>query len=120
MEIKEKAWKRWKSKNKIESVKSMKTKEKAWARWRCNKVIKEKVIVIIKKEKQQQNNGKSNKKQQLDGRGYKRMQSKSLESKRYSESIVSGRLHQNSDLEVKKCGKTCKRGPAWSCDVNNT
>ena len=51
---------------------------------------------------------------------YKRMQSKILESKGYSESIVSGRLHQNSDFEVRKCGKTCKRGPAWSCDVNNT
>ena len=48
------------------------------------------------------------------------MQRKSLESKGYSESIVSGRLDQNSDLEVRKCGKTCKRGPAWSCDVTNT
>ena len=48
------------------------------------------------------------------------MQSKSLESKGYLESIVSGRLHQNSDLELRKCGKTCKRGPAWSCDVNDT
>ena len=48
------------------------------------------------------------------------MQSKSLKSKRYSESIVSGRLHQNSDLEVRKCGRTCKRGPAWSCGVRNT
>ena len=48
------------------------------------------------------------------------MQSKSVESKGYSESIVSGRLHQNSDLEVRKCGVTCKRGPAWSCDVKNT
>ena len=47
------------------------------------------------------------------------MQSKSLESKGYSESIVSGRLDQNSDLEVRKCGKTCKRGLAWSCDVTN-
>ena len=56
----------------------------------------------------------------LDGRGYKRMQSRSLESNGYSESIVSGRLHQNSDLEVRKCGKTCKRGPAWFCDINNT
>ena len=36
------------------------------------------------------------------------MQSKSLESKGYSESIVSGRLHQNSDLE------------AWSCNIDNT
>ena len=32
------------------------------------------------------------KKQQLDGRGYKIMQGKSLESKGYSESIGSGRL----------------------------
>ena len=48
------------------------------------------------------------------------MQRKSLESKGYLESIVSGRLHQNSDLELRKCGKTCKRGPAWSCDVNDT
>ena len=47
------------------------------------------------------------------------MQSKSLESKGYSESIVTGRLDQNSDLEVRKCGKTCKRGLAWSCDVTN-
>ena len=66
------------------------------------------------------NNGQSKKKQQLDGRGYKRMQSKSLESKGYSESIVTRRLHQNSDLEVRKCGKTCKRGPVWSCDANST
>ena len=65
-------------------------------------------------------NEKSKKKQQLDGRGYKRICSKRLESKGYSESIVSGRLHQNSDLEVRKCGKTCKRGPAWSCDISNT
>ena len=48
------------------------------------------------------------------------MQSKSLESKGYSKSIFSGRLHQNSDLEVGKCGKACKRGPAWSCGINNT
>ena len=48
------------------------------------------------------------------------MQSKSLESKGYSESIVNGRLHQNSDLEVRKCGKTCKRELAWPYDVNNT
>ena len=48
------------------------------------------------------------------------MQSKSLESKGYSESIVTRRLHQNSDLEVRKCGKTCKRGPVWSCDANST
>ena len=48
------------------------------------------------------------------------MQSKSPESKGYSQNIVIGRLHQNSDLEVIKCDKTCKRGPAWSCDVNNT
>ena len=47
------------------------------------------------------------------------MQSKSLESKGHSER-VSGRLHQNSDLEVRKCGKTCKRGPTWSCDVSDT
>ena len=47
------------------------------------------------------------------------MKSRHLESKGYSESIVSGRLHQNSDLEVRKCGKTCKRGPAWSCDISN-
>ena len=70
-------------------------------------------MVTIKKKKKK---GKSKKKKQLDGRVYKRMQSKSLESKGYSESIVSGRLHQNSDLEVRKCNKTCKRGPAWSCD----
>ena len=48
------------------------------------------------------------------------MQSESLESKGYSESIVSGRLHQNSDLKVRKCGKTCKRGYAWSCDIKDT
>ena len=48
------------------------------------------------------------------------MQSKSPESKGYSQNIVIGRLHRNSDLEVIKCDKTCKRGPAWSCDVNNT
>ena len=47
------------------------------------------------------------------------MQRKSLESKGYSESIVSGRLHQKRDLEVRKCGKTCKNGPDWSCDINN-
>ena len=47
------------------------------------------------------------------------MQRKCLESKGYSESIVSERLHQKSDLEVRKCGKTCKRRPAWFCDVNN-
>ena len=47
------------------------------------------------------------------------MQRKCLESKGYSESIVSERLHQKSDLEVRKCGKTCKRGPAWFCDVSN-
>ena len=51
------------------------------------------------------------KKQQLDGRGYKRMQSKILESKGYSKIIISGRLHQNSDLEARKCSKTCKREP---------
>ena len=48
------------------------------------------------------------------------MQSKSPEFKGYSQNIVIGRLHQNSDLEVIKCDKTYKRGPAWSCDVNNT
>ena len=48
------------------------------------------------------------------------MQSRSLKSKRYSESIDSGRLHQNHDLEAGKCGKTCKRGPAWSYDVRDT
>ena len=74
-------------------------------------------MVIITKMKW---NGKSKKKQQLDGRGYKRLQSKSLESKGYSESMCNGRLHQNSDLEVRKCGKTCKRGPAWFCDISNT
>ena len=44
-------------------------------------------MVIKKKQQQQQqqqNNGKSKKKQQFDGRGCKRMQSKSLESKGYS------------------------------------
>ena len=34
------------------------------------------------------------------------MQIKSLESKGYSESIVSGKLHQGSDLEYIKC-KLC-------------
>ena len=48
------------------------------------------------------------------------MQSKSLESKGYSESIVTRRLHQNSDLEFRKCGKTCKRGPVWSFDASST
>ena len=48
------------------------------------------------------------------------MQCKSLRSKGYSESKVGGRLHQNRDLEARKCGKTCKRGPAWSCDVKDT
>ena len=76
-------------------------------------------MVIIKKKKKE-SNGKSKTKQQLDGRGYKSMQSKSLESKGYSESIFNGRLHQNSNLEVRKCGKTCKRGSSWSCDINNT
>ena len=47
------------------------------------------------------------------------MQGKSLESEGYSESMVTGKLHQNSDLEVRKCRKTFKRRPAWSCDVNN-
>ena len=98
----------------------MKIKEKAWASRRWSKVIKEKVMVMIKKEKNSKIKETSKKKQQLDGRGNKRIQRKSLESKGYSESIVSGRLDQNSDLEVRKCGKTCKRGPAWSCDVTNT
>ena len=40
------------------------------------------------------------------------MQSGSLKFKRHSESIVSRRLHENNDLEARKCGKTCKRGPA--------
>ena len=48
------------------------------------------------------------------------MQSKNLESKGYSESIVSGRLHQSSGLEGRKCSKNCKREPAWSCGINNT
>ena len=48
-----------------------------------------------------QSNGKSKEKQQVDGRGYKRMQSKSVKSKGYSGGIVSGRLHENSDLEVR-------------------
>ena len=61
-------------------------------------------MVIIKREKKQQNNRKS----------------ENLKSKGYSEGIVSGRLHQNSDLEVRNCCNTCKRGPAWSCDVNET
>ena len=43
--------------------------------------------------------------QRKRGRGYKKMQRKSLESKEYSESKVSGRLHQKRDLEVRKCGK---------------
>ena len=47
------------------------------------------------------------------------MQRKSVEPKGYSESISSGRLHQNSDLEVRKCGKTYKSGPVWSCDASN-
>ena len=63
--------------------------------------------------------GKSKKKQQSDGRGYKRTQSKSLKSKGYSEGMVSGRLYQNCHLEIKKSGETCKKGSAWSCDVNN-
>ena len=77
-------------KENLKSVKSMKTREKAWARRWWNEVVKEKKVVISKK--QQQNNGKSKKKQQLDGRGYKKMLSKRLESTKYSESIVSGRL----------------------------
>ena len=47
------------------------------------------------------------------------MQRKSLDFKGYSESIVSERLHLNSDLEVGKYGKTCKKGFARSCDVNS-
>ena len=46
-------------------------------------------------------------KQQLDGRGCKRMQSTSLESKGYTENIISGRLDQNNDLEAREYGKTC-------------
>ena len=61
----------------------MKTKEKAWARRRWNKVITKKVMIIIKKEKKKQTNRKSKEKQQLDGRWYKTMQNKSLESKEY-------------------------------------
>ena len=38
-------------KENLKSVTSIKTKEKAWARRRWNRVIKEKVMVIIKKEK---------------------------------------------------------------------
>ena len=34
-------------KENLKGVKSMKTKEKAWANIRWNKVIKEKVVVII-------------------------------------------------------------------------
>ena len=48
------------------------------------------------------------------------MQTKCLKSKGYSESTVSERLYQNTDLEARKCDKTCKRGPAWFCDVNDT
>ena len=48
------------------------------------------------------------------------MEYKSLESKEYSQSKVCGRLHQKSDLGGRSCGKTCKRGPAWSCDVKNS
>ena len=77
-------------------------------------------MVIIKKEKKKQSNGKSKGKQQINGRGYKRMQSKNVESKGYSESIASGKLHQKSDLEVRKCGKTCKIWTAWPCDINDT
>ena len=77
-------------------------------------------MVMIEKEKNSKIIKNQRKKQQLDGKRNQRMQRKSLESKGYSESIVSGRLDQNSDLEVRKCGKTCKRGPAWSCDVTNT
>ena len=61
-------------------------------------------MVIIKREKKQQNNRKS----------------ENLKSEGYSEGIVSGRLDQKSDLEVRNCCNTCKRGPAWSCDVNET
>ena len=97
----------------LKSVTSIKTKEKAWTKRRWNKAIKEIVMVIIKKEKKKENNGKSKKKQQLDGRGYKRIQ-------RVFRKYSQWKLHQSSDLEVRKCGKTCKRGPAWYCDVNNT
>ena len=69
------------------------------------------VVISKKKEKKNQNNEKSKKKQQLDGRGHKRIQSKILESKGYSKIRISGRLHQNNDLEARKCSKTCKREP---------
>ena len=105
-----------KQKEHLKSVKSMKTKEKAWARRRRNQEIKEKVVV----KKKRQNIGKSKKKQQSDGRGYKRMQSKSLKSKGYSESMIGRRSHQNSDLETRKCRKTCKIGTTRSRDVFNT
>ena len=59
-------------------------------------------MVIKKKGQIQKNNGKSKKKQQLDGKRNKRMQSKSLKYKGYSGSKVSGRLHQNRDLEARK------------------
>ena len=85
------------------------------------KVIKEKVVVRNKTLKKiQKNNGKSKEKQQLGGRGSKRTQSKSLKSKGYSKSKISGRLHQNSDFGARKYGKTCNRGPTWSCGVNDT
>ena len=47
------------------------------------------------------------------------MQCKSLKFKEYSESKVNGRLHKNSDLENRWSSRTCKRGPAWHCDVND-
>ena len=40
----------------------------------------------------------------------KRMQCKNLKFRGYSESKVSRRLHQNSDLEARKCSKAFKRG----------
>ena len=48
------------------------------------------------------------------------MQCKRVKSKEYSESKVSGKLHQNRGLEDRSCGKTCKRGTVWSCDVKDT
>ena len=48
------------------------------------------------------------------------MQSKILECKGYSESIISGRLHQNNDLEARKSSKTCKKEYPLSCDVKGT
>ena len=66
------------------------------------------------------NKEKEWKKQLQDRRRIKGIQRKSLKLKGYSESKVSGRIHQNSDLEDRKCGKTCKRGLAWSFDINDT